>query len=146
MKLVASILLCLLFTGFCGYGQTPANHPEGKAENMLKTFYVRYITAVATDAGPASERKMKQLQQQFCTRAFLKKMPALFEQTDSDLFLKAQDTSLDYLKTLTVTKTPILNQYRVSYMGDVEMGKKRAIVIRVTVVKEKDGFKIAGLE
>jgi hypothetical protein len=146
MKLVASILLCLLFTGLCGYGQTPNNRPEKEAEHMLKAFYTKYITAVATDEGPASGNKMKQLQQQFCTRAFLKKMPALFEQTDSDLFLKAQDTSLDYLKTLTITKTPIPNKYRVSYMGDVEMGKKSAIVIRVTVVREKDGFKIAGLE
>jgi hypothetical protein len=146
MKVVASLLLCLLFTGLCGYAQTPNNRSGKEAEHMLKAFYTKYITAVATDDGPASESKMKQLQQQFCTRTFLKKMPDLLEQTDSDLFLKAQDTSLDYLKTLTITQTPIPNQYRVSYMGDVERGKKRAIVIRVTVVKEQDGFKIAGLD
>jgi hypothetical protein len=146
MKLVTSLLLYLLCTGLYCYGQTPINRSKDEAKHMLKVFYTKYITVVATEEGPACENKMEQLQKQFCTRAFLKKMPALFEQTDSDLFLKAQDTSLDYLKTLTITKTPVPNQYRVSYMADVELNKKSAIVIRVTVAREKDGFKIAGLD
>jgi hypothetical protein len=148
MKTLTSFIICLVFGTVCCYGQTPNNHTETEqnAEQMLQMFYTKYLTVFATADGVAGQKKLEMLQKQFCVPAFFKKIPAIIKQTDSDPFLKAQDTSIDYLKTLSVSKTLIKNNYRVSYIGDAELGKKSTVVIQVTVVMEKGEFKIAALK
>jgi hypothetical protein len=145
MKSLTCFLLCLLFTASC-YGQPLPNRPEQDAVPMLKRFYTDYLTVFATAVGNGGQKKLTLLQQRFCTPAFFKKIPALIQQTDSDPFLKAQDTSIEYLTTLTIAKTLAKDKYRVSYSADAEPGKKSTVVILVTVVKEKDGFRIAALK
>ena len=51
---------------------------------------------------PLVKKKLEMLQKQFCTEAFYKKIPEIIEQTDGDVFLKAQDSDIKYLRTLTV--------------------------------------------
>jgi hypothetical protein len=146
MKTFAASLLCLVATGFACFGLAPAQGPEKDAERMLKTFYTAYLTVFATESGKAGEKKLAALQQQFCTPAFVQRIPALIRQTEADPFLKAQDSSLDYLKTLSIAKTPGKHKYRVSYVGDAELNKKETVVMLVTVAPEKNGFKIAAVE
>jgi len=89
---------------------------------MLKEFYTNYITEVSNGAEP---KKILSLQKKYCTVALLKKIPKLIEQSDSDPFLKAQDSNTEFLKTLSLRKDlKKSNTYIVSYIAD-----KKIIII-----------------
>lgn len=116
---------------------------EKEAEKMLKDFYTNYLTVFATEPpGASSQKKLEMLQKQYCTEAFFKKIPDIIEQTDSDPFLKAQDSDIGYLKTLTVSQDLQKDEYIVSYIADAAPGEKITITIHITVIKEGDNYKI----
>lgn len=54
------------------------------------------------DKGDVS--KLDTLQRRFCTTNLLHKIPKLSKQLDADPFLKAQDSNIKFLKSLTVSK------------------------------------------
>jgi len=101
---------------------------------LLKEFYTRYITDVASGA---EQKKLDALTKKYCTTKLLNKIPKLIEQTDADPFLKAQDSDTGYLKTLTVDRDPKKeDQYIVSYVAD------HKIIIHLIVVMTNKGYKI----
>ncbi|RXK82814.1 DUF3828 domain-containing protein [Filimonas effusa] len=114
------------------------NNTEEKANQLLKEFYTKYITAFATEpAGPENEKKIKELQKEYCTAAFFKKIPGIIEESEADPFLDAQDSNIAYLETLTIEKGAAKDEYIVSYIP-----KEDKIIVHVTVVKEGDSYKI----
>jgi len=104
---------------------------------IVKEFYTQYITGVANGA---EQKKLEALQRKYCTAKLLNKIPKLIEQTDADPFLKAQDSDIGFLKTLTVGRDPKKeDQYITSYMAD------HKIVIHLIVVMTSNGYKIDGV-
>lgn len=140
----------MVFTFTSSCGQTQNNSTEKEAEKMLQEFYTSYFTVFATEPpGTSSQKKLEMLQKQYCTEAFYRKIPDIIEQTESDPFLKAQDSDINWLQTLTVIKDEqIKNEYIVSYsydrLVDVNPDKtvKETVTIHVTVVKEGESYKI----
>lgn len=116
---------------------------EKEAEKMIKDFYTNYFIVFASEVpGVSSQKKLEMLQKKYCTETFFKKIPDIIEQTDSDPFLKAQDSDIRYLKTLTVLKDLQNHQYIVSYIADVATNKKITITIHLTLVKHGSNYKI----
>ena len=138
MKTKLSILFLALNIVFfsnlsCARGQS--NSSDKQALTMLKEFYTNYITEVSNGAEP---KKILSLQKKYCTVALLKKIPKLIEQSDSDPFLKAQDSNTEFLKTLSLRKDlKKSNTYIVSYIAD------KKIIINLEVVHENETFRIA---
>lgn len=112
---------------------------------MLKDFYTNYFSAFVEPPGALSQKKLDLIQKQFCTKAFYKKIPEIIEQTDSDVFLKAQDSDIKYLKTLTISKDLKNEEYIVSYIADAMPEKKITIIIHLTLVKEGNSYKISAV-
>jgi hypothetical protein len=97
-----------------------------QAVTMLKEFYTSYITLVASDSNSA--KQLAALQKKYCTTKLITKLPKILEQRDSDPFLDAQDSQVDYLKTFTVKRdVKKAGHYIVSY----DHGK---VIINLTVV------------
>lgn len=140
--------MVFVITNSCG--QLKNNPTDKQAEQMLKDFYTKYITVFATEPpGHEGQKKLESLQRQYCTKALVKKIPELIEQTDSDPYLKAQDSDINLLKTLTITKDlQNENEYIVSYSFDRLVNvdpykkEKETVVIHLTVVNEDGSYKI----
>ena len=70
------------------------------------------------------------------------------EEIDADPFLKAQDTDIRFLETLSVKKdstrlNDFIVSYECSYISPADNKEvNNPIVIHLTVIKEKEGFKI----
>lgn len=136
-----AFLLLVIFKSNCVYGQTSSD--DKQVLGMLKTFYTEYMTTVSKDDPRVSLKKTQFLQKKYCTLKLLKRVPALSDQIDADPFLKAQDSSVDCLKTLTIKKdAKVLNQYIVSY---VDVYSQTKFVIFLTVIKENNIFKISSI-
>jgi hypothetical protein len=146
MRTVSSFLICLLFTFSSSCGQTIQNNSTDKeAEKMLKDFYTNYFSAFVEPPSELSQKKLDMLQKQFCTEAFNKKIPEIIEQTDGDVFLKAQDSDIKYLKTLTVSKDLQKEEYIVSYIADATPEEKITITLHITLVKVGNNYKISSV-
>jgi hypothetical protein len=105
-----------------------------QAVTMLKEFYTSYITLVASDSN--TDKQLVSLQKKYCTVKLITRLPKILEQRDSDPFLNAQDSQVDYLKTLTVKRdVKKAGHYIVSY----DHGK---IIINLTVVNVGSTCKI----
>ena len=104
-----------------------------QAQGMIKRFYISYITDV--DKGETS--KLDALQKKVCTARLLQRIPKLADQLDADPFLKAQDSNIKFLKSLTV-KEDLKKEghYIVSY------GIDEKVVINLMVVKQDGNYKI----
>jgi hypothetical protein len=106
-----------------------------RAIAMLKDFYTNYITLIASDSN--TDKQQAALQKRYCTAKLLKKLPKMIEAEDADPFLKAQDSQVDFLKTLKVKRdVKMADHYTVSYAG------VHKHVINLTVVKADDSYKI----
>ncbi len=147
MKKFALFLACVIFTINNGCGQSQNYFTQIEAENMLMNFYTNYIKVFATEPpGSTSQKKLEMLQKHYCTETFFNKIQELIEETGSDPFLKAQDSDIAYLATLTVSKHLLKNQYLVSYVADAAPEEKVTVTILVTVVKEGENCKISDLK
>lgn len=133
--------MILTFTSSCG--QTQNSSTEKQIEEMLQEFYTSYFKVFATEpSGASSQEKLEMLQKQYCTEAFFKKIPEIIERTESDPFLKAQDSDIRYLKTLTVSKSQQKDEYIVSYIADGLPEEKITVTIYLKVIKEGKNYKI----
>lgn len=114
-------------------------------QKMLKEFYSAYIKEFANENIAESERKLDSIEIKFCTKSLLDSISNEFEHNELDYnpFVKAQDVSLDWIETLTVSKlSGSENKFNVQYL-DKYSGK--AINIYLTVVEENGSFKISSL-
>lgn len=138
MKTKLSILffaLSIVFFSNWSCARAQDSSSDKQILTMLKEFYTNYITEVSNGAEP---KKILSLQKKYCTSDLLKKIPKLIEQSDSDPFLKAQDSNTEFLKTLSIRKDlKKSNMYIVSYIAD------KKIIINLEVINENGTFKIA---
>ncbi|MCF6404249.1 YbjP/YqhG family protein [Chitinophaga filiformis] len=122
-----SILICL--SSFC---QAQNKAPNDSAATMLKQFYTSYISA-------DEESQLTSIKKQYCTKKILNRI-AKDEELDADPFLQAQDTDMDWLKTLVISKDAQKpNVYSVSYINNYD---KKRIVNKLVVVKVGQTYKI----
>lgn len=112
---------------------------------MLKKFYTAYITTVSNDQSKAMNKKITLLRHQYCTKKALAKIPELVEQTDADPFLKAQDSDVSVLKSLSVKRNQTKpNLYTVSYSFINEFSSDK-IAINLIVINQNGSLKIDDL-
>jgi len=124
----------IIFFSSPNSAQAQKDSSDKQVVAMLKDFYTSYMTAFSDGA---DENKFAAIQKKYCTAALLKRVPKLAEQWDSDPFLKAQDSNVEYLKTLTVKKDlKKRDSYIVSYYA------VRTFVIHLLVIKQNESYKI----
>ena len=109
--------------------------------DMLKAFYTEYIAANTKD--PVSEKEVQGILKKYLTVKFLKEVPKLSEELESDPFVSAQDFDAEWLKTLTIEPSATFNVFRVSY--DMGFEDEKAL-IRPVVAKEGGKYKIDGIK
>ncbi len=130
----------LLFINNYSCIQAQSNGTDEQILKMLNNFYTDYITQMAKDGSP-DMTKIDSIQRKYCTTSLLNKISKGLseEELDFDPFLKAQDSNLECLKTLSISKDSSNNLYKVSYLDSYSKAK---ITIRLIVIKEKENFKI----
>jgi len=117
------------FSSFCKAQNKPSND---SAATMLKQFYTSYITT-------EEESDLAVIRKKYCTKKILNRI-AKDEELDADPFLQAQDTDLDWVKTLVINKDAQKpNVYIVSYVDNYT---KKRIVNKLLVVKQGQTYKI----
>lgn len=136
-------LVSLLLTAFVFFSypvRIQAASPNDAATEMLKEFYIKYITEVSKNS--PSEKKLHSIRKQYCTAGLLSRMKEL--QLDYDPFINAQDTDDSWIKTLSVKRHPEKGKgfYIVSF-SDTE--SKTTVTVTLSVIKEKDDYKIDGI-
>jgi hypothetical protein len=128
-----SVFISLILVVVFNCAQAQSNDSHAQALEMIKGFYTSYITDM--DKGDIS--KLDGLQKKSCTTNLLHKIQKLSEQSGADPFLKAQDSNIKFLSSLTVEKDlKREGHYMVSY------GTKEKVVINLTVVKVNGSYKI----
>lgn len=100
--------------------------------SILREFYSEYITENSKDN--TNQQKVSKIIATYCTKSFQKQLKK--SEHDYDVFLNAQDCSLDWLSTLKINKIEE-NVFIVSYGS-----KDDAVKIKVIVVKVDNTFKI----
>lgn len=144
MRKVIIICILLFFVESCG--NPIKNQPkEVAAETLIKDFYTDYITLFVQSPSAEIQRKLELLQKKCCTKAFYNEIPKIIEHTGGDVFLKAQDSDIKYLKTLKIVKDVETDEYVVSYQGDATIDQKVVVKIYLTLIKEGNDFKINGV-
>ena len=146
--LLSVVCIAIVFVSGCAPAQNSSS--DKQAEQMLIDFYTQYITTFSTERDLRKmDEKLESLQRQHCTENFLRKIPEIIEQTDADPILKAQDSNLSDLETLTVTKdSQSKSEFIVSYSYDLLMAVnpdktvKQTVVVHLTLVKEDGIYKI----
>ncbi len=136
-------LIILLISGTILSKAQTATLADQQAMAMLKNFYTAYMTEIAIGSSHNFVKKLTSIQKRYCTPALVEKIPELIERADCDPFLKAQDSNVENIKSLAFkkdTKTP--NLFIVSY---TDIYRHNKTTIKLTVVKQKDNFKIASV-
>ena len=139
-NLIVLFIIQILVLSSCNFGLAQENPSEKQQTKMLMDFYTAYITEVAMGKPPNLEKNLSSLRQNYCTLKLLKEIPKKIEETNVDPFIKAQDISIETLKTLCVVKVQNKpDSYTVSYTN---IYSKAVIIIAIEVVKVKKGYKI----
>jgi hypothetical protein len=131
----------LMLISISSCGQVNHGSKESEAKVMLLDFYTNYITLISEGpAGVSGQSQIDSLTRKYCTEALLMRIPAIIEKTESDPFLKAQDSNIESLKSLTIRQDEDdKNQYVVLYR---DVYTYNEFVIHVTLVKDQGGYKI----
>ena len=134
-QFLTSCFVCILiFSGSSCLGQNKTANDS--AMIMLKQFYTSYITA---NDESLSEKELDLIKKKYCTQKILNRI-AKDEELDSDPFVNAQDTNMDWLKTLVISKDPQkANVYIVSYLDTYTQER---IINKLLVVKKGQAYKI----
>jgi hypothetical protein len=141
MKKLTLIILLIASIAVCRAQNTTAADQQAMA--MLKNFYTAYMTEVAVGSSHNFVKKLTTIQKKYCTPALVEQIPALIERTDCDPFLKAQDSNVENIKSLSFKKDArAVNLFIVSY---TDIYRHNKTTIKLTVVKQKDNFKIASV-
>ena len=127
----------ILFNMFsCKSNQPQENTSDEQILGMLKSFYSSYITENAKM--PLNIAKIKSIEEKYCTINLLSKLEN--QELDYDPFLKAQDSNIDWLKTLTIKRDSTKQDlYNVSY---IEIYSNTKVTIKLIVIKQEEFYKI----
>jgi hypothetical protein len=142
LKLFFIVYIIALVNSGC---QAQQGVDEKQAIAMLKEFYTAYNTVWTTNHGPSKKEKLDSLQNKYCTQNLITKIREPY--LDHDLLISDSYTEPEYLSTLSVIKDLTkINGYIVSYKAPNTdpQGKDyiEQITIHVTVVKERESYKI----
>lgn len=126
--------ILMLFNIVSCKGQPQIETSDEEIMKMIKDFYTNYITENVKM--PPDGSKIFSLKKKYCTTYLLEKINN--QELDYDPFLKAQDSNIEWLKTLIIKKDPSKKGfYEVSYTDNTKQ-----IVIKLTVIKQNESFKI----
>jgi hypothetical protein len=142
-SLIIFLIIGLLSMTNCDCAQAQNKPSDKQAITMLKEFYTVYITELSK--WPINSTELNTIKKKYCTSSLLSKIKAQFKsgQLSADPFLQAQDFDISWLKTLSVNRdSKKLNGYNISY---IDSEAKEKVVIRLTVIKQGDGHKIASI-
>lgn len=134
MKIILPFILAGIFL-LVGTQTSQAQNDQTKEQalEMVKLFYTSYITFV--DKGESS--KLEALQKTYCTPKLLKRIPELADKSDQDPFLKAQDSNIEFLKSLVVEGDKTKEGHII-----VTYGTDEKVVINLTVLIIDGKYKI----
>jgi hypothetical protein len=136
-------LIILLIAGIALTKAQTTTVADQQATTMLKNFYTAYMTEIATGSAHNFAKKLTSIQKKYCTPDLVDKIPALIDRANCDPFLKAQDSNMENIKTLSFKKdSKAPNLFIVSY---TDIYRHNKTTIKLTVVKQKDNFKIASV-
>lgn len=128
------LILCII----CSCVQAQNTYSRQDELAMVKDFYVGYITEFSKRPTLENRKNVSEIKVKYCTKKLLHNIENM--KLDYDPFLKAQDSNVECLKTLTVKKDlNKLNLFTVSYIDDYS---KEKITINLSVIKQKDIYKI----
>lgn len=123
---------------------------KDSVEKMIQNFYIEYCnvwnnTPISVPANVLHER-IDSLAQKYCTKKVRNEAKAWFA-NGQELFTKDYGIVNESLKTLIITKdSTIENNYIIAYttINSDASGKQiqQKVVLHVSVVKEKDSYKI----
>ena len=133
----------MVLLSILGYKNVQAqyNYSEEQVTKMLKNFYTSYITEY--EKPTYNKEKIDSIKSKYCTTELLNYIKKQFqeEKIDYDPYLKAQDLSIETLKTMSFRKDSKRNDlYYVSYIWPY--GDKQQVIIKLRIVKEKETYKI----
>lgn len=143
-------ILVVFFTGIviffyssCNFAQNNISEDQ-QIRDMLKEFYTSYITQMAEKL-PLDIKKINSIKKKYCTVRLLKEIEN-DEDLDYDPLIDAQDADVAWLKTLSIKNNiGIPNGYIITYESSSKYDTEKAS-IKMTVVKEKDGYKIDSVQ
>lgn len=140
IKIVFFTAVMFFFYSCCNFAQNDLSEDQ-QIKDMLKEFYTSYMTQI--DKGPIDPKKENSIREKYCTVKLLKEIEN-DEELDYDPWLNAQDAGVKSLNTLTIKNNiEISNGYVVTYEDTYA---KKKISIKLTVVKEKGGYKIDSVQ
>lgn len=147
-KIYLTILCTTMFVS--SYIQAQNTFFENRMEKMIQDFYIEYCnvwnnTPTSVPANVLHE-KIDSLARKYCTKKVRNEAKAWFA-NGQELFTNDYGIVNESLKTLTITKdSAIENTYIVVYttINSDASGKEiqQKVVLHVSVVKEKDSYKI----
>ena len=126
--------------------QTNENYSELQISNTLNDFYTAYFN-LQSDPYPLKKQiqKVDSLLERYCTKEFLNFYKNIQgpEELDWDPFLDANYIEIEFLKTMKISKDKEKNDlYYVSY---IKKYNNEATTIELTIIKEKEVYKINSL-
>ena len=145
-SIICLFIICIitLFNSRCAHAQNDIRNKQ--PEIMLNEFYTARSTMKLT---VRDHHRLDSLQSKYCTVKFRNELKADFQADGLDHDILTMDNGIDAeaLKTISVKKDPTkVNDYIVSYfVSDADPSNKlikKKVTIRLTVVNEKEYFKI----
>lgn len=122
-------LLVILFLYSCKKEQIVSNaelkteksntiKTDKQMEKMLMTFYTSYLQEFSNQNLKESERKLDSIKDRYCTKTLLDSISNEFEnnELDYDPFIKAQDVSVNMIKSLSINK---VEEYEKKIQGEL---------------------------
>lgn len=134
--------IMMLFYSCCNFAQNNLSEDQ-QIRNMLKEFYTSYMTQISEGRDLKTARANPR---KYSTKRLLKAIDS-DKELDCDPWLSAQDADVENLKTLSIKKNiGIPNGYIITYKSSSKYDSEEAFIIKLTVVKEKDGYKIDSVD
>lgn len=137
-----NLLMAFTILSISAFSQVQGDTTDTKTIIILQEFYKRYIPLAAAEPTKENIKKLELAKKEYCTTELLKRIEnqILNQEIDYDPFLKAQDSNVDWLATLYISKDSINpNRFIVTYIDGYD---KRKVVIILDVSKQKEGLKI----
>lgn len=135
--------IVIFFYSCCNFAQNNLSEDQ-QIRDMLKEFYKIYITQI--DKGPINRKKENSIKKKYCTTRLLEAIKN-DKELDYDPLIDAQDADIESLKTLSIKKNiGIASGYIVTYESSSKYDNYEKTSIKLTVVKEKDGYKIDSVQ
>ncbi len=108
--------------------------PEQKAKSLISTFYKAYISESGSLVGDELKKK-------YLTKRLIEKLDRVRAETDADPIIRAQDTTDDMVKSLSV-KHIEGDWYMVSYTSNKGTKFERSEKIPTKVIRSGNGYMI----